>query len=232
MRILLVEDDPSAADSVSLFLKSEDFRVYVESLGEEAVDIAKIYEYDAIILDIDLPDISGIEVLKRLRRAKITTPVLALSGRADLSAKLDCLGAGADDYVVKPASNQELAARLRAIVRRAKGHAQSVIQMGELTVNLDMKSAETNGLRIPLSNKEYQILELLTLRRGATLTKEAFLNDLYGEIDEPDPKIIDVFICKLRKKLLLHGLRGAYIETVWGQGYTIRDWDKAVTKAA
>ena len=132
----------------------------------------------------------------------------------------------------KPASHQELAARLRAIVRRAKGHAQSVIQMGDLTVNLDMKSAETNGLRIPLSNKEYQILELLTLRRGATLTKEAFLNDLYGEIDEPDPKIIDVFICKLRKKLFLHGLRGTYIETVWGQGYTIRDWDKVVTQAA
>ena len=226
MRILIIEDDEITASSVDLFLKSESFRTHIETLGEEALEVAKHYEYDAILMDLNLPDMPGIEVLKKLRLNKVNTPVLVLSGQADMDTKLKCLGAGADDYLTKPANHAELAARLRAVVRRAKGHAQSVIQIGNLAVNLDIKSAEIDGERVPLSCKEYQMLELLALRRGTTLTKETFLNHLYGEMDEPEAKIIDVFVCKLRKKLAAFTTGRNYIETVWGQGYLIRSSDK------
>ena len=228
MRILIIEDDEITASSVDMFLKSESFRTHIETLGEEALEVAKHYEYDAILMDLNLPDMPGIEVLKKLRLNKVATPVLVLSGMADMDSKLKCLGAGADDYLTKPVNHAELAARLRAVVRRAKGHAQSVIQIGNLAVNLDIKSAEIDGERVPLSCKEYQMLELLALRRGTTLTKETFLNHLYGEMDEPEAKIIDVFVCKLRKKLAAFTTGRNYIETVWGQGYLIRSSDKFI----
>ena len=227
MRILIIEDDEIVASSVELFLRSEGFRTHVETMGEEALEVAKLYEYDAILMDLNLPDMSGVDVLRKLRMGKVATPVLVLSGAADMDTKLKCLGAGADDYLCKPVNHAELAARLRAVVRRAKGHAQSVIQIGDLAVNLDIKAAEIGGERIPLSAKEYQLLELLALRRGTTLTKETFLNHLYGEMDEPEAKIIDVFVCKLRKKLAAYTNGKNYIETVWGQGYLIRNSDKA-----
>ena len=232
MRILIIEDDEIVASTVELFLKSEGFRTHTETLGEEALEVAKHYEYDAILMDLNLPDMSGVEVLRKLRMNKVGTPVLVLSGQTDMDTKIKCLSAGADDYLVKPANHAELAARLRAVVRRAKGHAQSIIQIGDLAVNLDIKSAEVDGERVPLSAKEYQLLELLALRRGTTLTKETFLNHLYGEMDEPEAKIIDVFVCKLRKKLAAYTQGQNYIETVWGQGYLIRSADKTPERAA
>jgi two-component system cell cycle response regulator CtrA len=230
VRILIIEDDEIVASTVELFLRSEGFRTHTETLGEEALEVAKHYEYDAILMDLNLPDMSGVEVLRKLRLNKVATPVLVLSGQTDLDTKIKCLSAGADDYLVKPAVHAELAARLRAVVRRAKGHAQSVIQIGDLAVNLDIKSAEVDGERVPLSAKEYQLLELLALRRGTTLTKETFLNHLYGEMDEPEAKIIDVFVCKLRKKLAAYTNGKNYIETVWGQGYLIRGADKVMAE--
>jgi len=230
VRILIIEDDEITASTIALFLRSEGFGAHVETLGEEALEVARLYEYDAIVMDLGLPDMSGVELLRRLRLNKVTTPVVVLSGLADLDTKIRCLGAGADDYLVKPASPAELAARLRAVVRRAKGHAQSIIQIGDLSVNLDVKSAEVDGARVPLSAKEYQLLELLALRRGSTLTKETFLNHLYGEMDEPEAKIIDVFVCKLRKKLAAFTGGKNYIETVWGQGYLIRHADRGADK--
>ena len=232
MRILIIEDDEITASSVELFLKSESFRTHIETLGEEALEVAKHYEYDAILMDLNLPDMPGLEVLRKLRLNRVSTPVVVLSGVADMDTKLKCLSAGADDYLTKPANHPELAARLRAVVRRAKGHAQSIIQIGDLAVNLDIKSAEVDGERIPLSAKEYQLLELLALRRGTTLTKETFLNHLYGEMDEPEAKIIDVFVCKLRKKLSAYTNGQNYIETVWGQGYLIRGAEKAAAERA
>ena len=226
MRILIIEDDEIVASTLELFLRSEGFRTHTESLGEEALEVARHYEYDAILMDLNLPDISGVDVLRKLRLNKVVTPVLVLSGQTDLDTKIKCLGAGADDYLAKPVNHAELGARLRAVVRRAKGHAQSIIQIGDLAVNLDIKSAEVEGERVPLSSKEYQMLELLALRRGTTLTKETFLNHLYGEMDEPEAKIIDVFVCKLRKKLAAYTNGKNYIETVWGQGYLIRNADK------
>ena len=201
MRVLLIEDDSATAQSIELMLKSESFNVYTTDLGEEGVDLGKLYDYDIILLDLNLPDMSGYEVLRTLRVAKVKTPILILSGLAGIEDKVRGLGFGADDYMTKPFHKDELVARIHAIVRRSKGHAQSVITTGDLTVNLDTKTVEVQRQRVHLTGKEYQMLELLSLRKGTTLTKEMFLNHLYGGMDEPELKIIDVFICKLRKKL-------------------------------
>jgi len=156
----------------------------------------------------------------------VQTPVLILSGNAIVEAKVKALGFGADDYMTKPFHKDELIARVQAVVRRSKGHSQSVITTGKLVVNLDTKTAEANGQRVHVTGKEYQMLELLALRKGTTLTKEMFLNHLYGGMDEPEMKIIDVFICKLRKKLAAACDGEQYIETVWGRGYVMRDPDE------
>ena len=226
MRVLLIEDDSATAQSIELMLKSESFNVYTTDLGEEGVDLGKLYDYDIILLDLNLPDMSGYEVLRTLRVAKVQTPILILSGLAGIEDKVRGLGFGADDYMTKPFHKDELVARIHAIVRRSKGHAQSVIQTGDLTVNLDTKTVEVMTQRVHLTGKEYQMLELLSLRKGTTLTKEMFLNHLYGGMDEPELKIIDVFICKLRKKLSVATGGKNYIETVWGRGYVLREPDE------
>ena len=223
MRVLLIEDDSAMARSIELMLRSEGLNVYTTDLGEEGIDLGKLYDYDIIVLDLQLPDMSGFEVLKALRVAKVQTPVLILSGNAIVEAKVKALGFGADDYMTKPFHKDELVARIQAVVRRSKGHSQSVITTGKLTVNLDAKTVEVDGARVHLTGKEYQMLELLSLRKGTTLTKEMFLNHLYGGMDEPELKIIDVFICKLRKKLAAAANGKHHIETVWGRGYVLRD---------
>src|SRR5271170_6850180 len=223
MRVLLIEDDSTTAQSLELMLKSESFTLYTTDLGEEAIDLGKIYDYDIILLDLNLPDMSGFEVLRKLRISKVKTPILILSGLAGIEDKIKGLGVGADDYMTKPFHKDELIARIQAIVRRSKGHAQSVIECGELVVNLDTKIAEINGRPLHLTTKEYQILELLTLRMGMTHTKEMILNHLYGGMDEPEIKIIDVFICKLRKKLAKTSGGKDYIETIWGRGYVMHE---------
>ena len=223
MRVLLIEDDSAMARSIELMLRSEGLNVYTTDLGEEGIDLGKLYDYDIIVLDLQLPDMSGFEVLKALRVAKVQTPVLILSGNAIVEAKVKALGFGADDYMTKPFHKDELVARIHAVVRRSKGHAQSVIKTGDITVNLDAKTVDVTGSRVHLTGKEYQMLELLSLRKGTTLTKEMFLNHLYGGMDEPELKIIDVFICKLRKKLAAAANGKHHIETVWGRGYVLRD---------
>jgi len=223
MRVLLIEDDSATAQSIELMLKSEGFNVYTTDLGEEGIDLGKIYDYDLILLDLSLPDMSGLEVLRQLRVGKINTPIMILSGSAEIDTKVKTLGNGADDYMTKPFHKDEMIARIHAVVRRSKGHAQSVIRTGDVVVNLDAKTVEVAGNRVHLTGKEYEMLELLSLRKGTTLTKEMFLNHLYGGMDEPELKIIDVFICKLRKKLAVANDGNSYIETVWGRGYVLRD---------
>jgi two-component system cell cycle response regulator CtrA len=223
MRVLLIEDDSATAQGIELMLKSEGFNIYSTDLGEEGIDLGKLYDYDIIVLDLTLPDMNGFDVLKQLRVARVNTPILILSGTADIDTKVRGLGYGADDYMTKPFNKDELIARINAIVRRSKGHAHSVIKTGDVVVNLDAKTVEVTGQRVHLTGKEYQMLELLSLRKGTTLTKEMFLNHLYGGMDEPELKIIDVFICKLRKKLAAATGGEHYIETVWGRGYVLRD---------
>ena len=225
MRVLLIEDDPSTQQSLKMMLESSSMVVDATDLGEDGLEIGKLYDYDIIILDLMLPDIDGMEVLRRLRDARVVTPVLILSGLTESENKVKGLASGADDYLTKPFNKAELLARIQAIVRRSQGHSQSMIETGKLSVNLDARSVDVNGQSIHLTGKEYGILELLSLRKGTTLTKEMFLNHLYGGMDEPELKIIDVFICKLRKKLSTATEGENYIETVWGRGYVMRDPD-------
>jgi len=232
MRVLLVEDDPTISKSIELMLTHANLNVYCTDLGEEGVDLAKLYDYDLILLDLNLPDMNGHEVLRQLRVARVETPVLILTGEDDTESKIKGFGSGADDYLTKPFHREELIARIHAIIRRSKGHSQSLIRTGKVIVNLDTKTVSVGGAPVHLTGKEYQMLELLSLRKGTTLTKEMFLNHLYGGMDEPELKIIDVFICKLRKKLSIATEGDNYIETVWGRGYVLRDPDVAEAPVA
>jgi two-component system cell cycle response regulator CtrA len=226
MRVLLIEDDRATAQSIELMLKSEGFNVYTTDLGVEGVDLGKIYDYDLILLDLNLPDVSGLEVLRTLRVSKINTPVMFLSGTSEIDTKLKTFSGGADDFLTKPFHKEELVARIHAVVRRSKGHAQSLVKTGDITVNLDAKTVEVRGSLVHVTGKEYLMLELLSLRKGTTLTKEMFMNHLYGGMDEPELKIIDVFICKLRKKLAAATHGKHHIETVWGRGYVLTDLER------
>src|SRR5690606_41724811 len=170
MRVLLVEDDTATAQGIEMMLRSEGYVCDTTDMGEDGLEIGKLYEYDIIILDLMLPDLDGYEVLKRLRAAKIETPILILSGLSELDSKLKGLGFGADDYLTKPFDKRELMARLQAIVRRSKGHAQSIIKTGDIQVNLDARTVEVGGNPLHLTNKEYGTIALLSLRNGTTLT--------------------------------------------------------------
>ena len=222
MRILLVEDDLTAARGIALMLKAGGAVVDHADTGEEALELCRHYEYDVMLLDLLLPDIEGFEVVRRLRLARNSTPVLVLSGMSRPQAKVKALAIGADDYITKPFDRAELLARMQAVVRRSKGFSQPALRVGPLELNLDSREVTVNGAPIHLTGKEYSILELLVLRKGMVLTKDAFLNHLYGGMDEPEMKIIDVFICKLRKKLAQAGADNM-IGTVWGRGYMVRE---------
>ena len=232
MRALTIEDDPVSARLIEAALRSENIVFEPTDRGEDGIELAKLYDFDIIILDLRLSDVDGYEVVRRLRAAKVQTPVLILSGRSDPTDKVRGLTSGADDYLTKPFNKAELVARIQAIVRRSKGHAESQIQTGKLVINMDARSVEANGRRLHVTGKEYAILELLSLRKGTTLTKEMFLDHLYGGMDEPELKIIDVFICKLRKKIAALTGGDHYIETVWGRGYVLKDPDSAGQREA
>lgn len=223
MRILLIEDDSATAQSVLLLLKNVGFDIDTTSLGQEGAELGKSCKYDIIILDLGLPDMSGFEVLRSLRFGKVQTPVLILSGFDGAGEKAKALGYGADDYLTKPFHNDELIARIHAVWRRSRRPVQAVIQVGDLVINLDQKVAKLAGIRLHLTVKEYEILALLAVRTGTTLTKEMLLANLYGGMDEPCQKIIDVFLCKLRKKLASASKGQSYIQTIWGRGYVLRD---------
>lgn len=222
MRVLLIEDDLTAAQGLTLMLKSGGAVVDQADTGEEALELARHYDYDVVILDLMLPDMEGYEVVRRMRAARIETPVLIVSGLSRPQAKVKGLGMGADDFITKPFDRAELLARIQAVVRRSKGFSQPTLRVGSLVLNLDSRDVAVDGQPVHLTGKEYAILELLVLRKGMVLTKEAFLNHLYGGMDEPEMKIIDVFVCKLRKKLAQAGGENL-IGTVWGRGYMIRE---------
>jgi two-component system cell cycle response regulator CtrA len=223
MRALLIEDDNAVVRSVDLMLTNEGFEVHAADLGEEGLKLAKLHDYDVIVLDLQLPDIPGHEVLRALRAADVHTPVLVLSGNAQIGAKIKALSGGADEYMTKPFHKSELVARIRAVVRRARIHAPSLVTTGKLTVDLDAKTVEACGMKLRLTIKEYEMLEFLSIRKGVTVTKEAFISRLYAGTTPPEQKIIDVFICKLRKKLAAAMNGEHYIKTIWARGYELRD---------
>lgn len=223
MRILLIESDPTVSRSIELILTRANFNIYSVDLGEDGFDMAKLYNYDLIITETSLPDISGHDVIKRLREDRVNTPILVLAHDDSTENKIKSFGLGADDFLAKPFHREELIARIHAIVRRSNGFSESRIVTGEIAVDLTEKTIKVGNELVRVTGKEFQIMELLSLRKGATLTKEMFLNHLYGGVDEPELMIIDVFIAKLRKKLSNATGGENYIETVWGRGYVLRD---------
>lgn len=225
MKILLIEDDPHTGRVIQNFLNEENFHCDLIKTGEEAAQVIAIYDYDVIILDIGLPDVNGHDLLQRLRNSAIKAPILILSGYQSTQDKVRALGFGADDYMTKPFVSEELIVRVKALSRRAEGHSSAIIRVGEIQLNLEARVIEIKGNPISFTEKEYQILEFLLLRKGSTLTKNNFLNRLYNGIDEPEGKIIDVFMCKIRKKLeeVLGPSGRDYIETIWGRGFVLRE---------
>ncbi len=232
MRVLLVQNELAAARSVMQVLKANGGIVDHIETGEEALELVRHYDYDIVLLDLMLPDMDGYEVVRRMRSSRIEAPVIMLSGVTQPQAKVKAFSVGADDFITKPFDSTELVARMKAIVRRSKGYSQPTLRVGALQLNLENREVLVSGEPVHLTGKEYAMLELMVLRKGTVLTKEAFLNHLYGGMDEPEVKIIDVFICKLRKKLAQAGA-GEIIGTVWGRGYTVRDQAKpAMPKVA
>ena len=182
---------------------------------DDAVSLAKNYDFEIILLGDKCA-----KVVSEIRAAAVQTGIIAI-GPGDLPSVVTTLDAGADDYMRHPVVIEELNARIRAVARRAAGHTRSLIEIGNMVLDLSMKQASVDGVSMRLTGKEYQILELLVIRRNAVQTKESILNYLYGGMDEPELKIIDVFICKIRKKLAAAG--GPEIETIWGRGYILHD---------
>lgn len=223
MRVLLIEDDPATAQAMELMLKSEGFNCYTTDLGQEGIDLAKLYDYDIILLDLNLPDISGFEVIKQLKTGKITTPIMVVSGLAAIEDKVKALNMGACDYMTKPFHKDEMVARIKAVVRRSHGHADSLITVGDLTVNIDNQQVKIEKNHVRLTPTEYKILEVLALRKGRLVTKEMLLDDIYGDRrkDEPDFKIINVLVSHMRSKLRLISGGQHFIETVWGRGFVL-----------
>ncbi len=221
MRVLVAEDDLTVAAGLELLLKSAGIVSDRADNGEEALELARHYDYDLVILALNLLDMDGSEVVRRMRTGRIDTPVIGLAGVNKAALRVQALQAGADDVVTKPLDKAELLARVSAVVRRDKGFSQASLRVGPLSLDLDSHEVNVQERRLSLTGKEYSLLELLVLRRGMVVTKEAFLNHLYGGMDEPEAKIIDVFVCKLRRKLAEAGASDL-IGTVWGRGYMIR----------
>lgn len=223
MRILVIEDDPHVAAALRRRLTRDGFNVDWTDLGEDGIGLVRHYAFDLVLLDLNLPDMSGQSVLRRLKLVGRRVPVMVLSGDDSAETRIRCLDAGADDYLCKPCHGDELVARVRAIIRRTNGHISPLLEFGDLCVDMQERAVRIGTHPVPLTRREYQLLELLALRRGATVTKNALLTHMYGGQDEPDAKIIDVYVCKIRHKLqAIEPELEARIETVWGRGYALR----------
>ena len=203
MRVLLIEDDSATAQSIELMLKSENFNTYTTDLGEEGVDLGKLYDYDIILLDLNLPDMSGYEVLRSLRVAKVKTPILILSGMAGIEDKVRGLGFGADDYMTKPFHKDELVARIHAILRRTKAAEveESVIEVGEIKINQDAHDVFVNGTIVELSPTEYKLLRFLISNPNRVLTKAQILDHVWEYDFNGEMGIVESYVSYLRKKL-------------------------------
>jgi two-component system, cell cycle response regulator CtrA len=221
MRILVAEGNFITAQVISRVLQARGVIVEQTERGKDALELVKRYDFDLVMLDLTLPDMEAYEVVRRMRAVRLNTPVLILSGVSRPAAQLKAFEMGADEFMTKPFDNAELLARVQAVIRRSKGFSQPCVQFGPVTLDLNSRVVTINGKVVKFSKKEFSILELMILRRGTVLTKEAFLSHLYDGRNEPDMKIIDVFICKMRKKLADAGAK-ELIETIWGRGYMMR----------
>ena len=223
MRILLIEDDPATASHIKLILSCANFDVLITNCGETALELVEQEDFQMIILELALPDFSGHDVLYKLRLTRVDTPVIMLSCDDSTEAKVKAFGLGADDFIIKPFHGPELIARIKAIVHRCKPKCRSIIQTGKVALNMDARMVDAQGSPVPLSAKEYQVFELLSLRKGSTLPKPLIRSEVYRDNDWPRLKTIDVIICNLRKKLSQATGGESYISTDWGHGYVLRN---------
>ena len=223
MHVLVIEDDRIVNQNISILLRREGIITESVYTGREGLELIKLYEYDLILLDLMLPDMTGADVLKQIRQANNMTPVLILSGINMPTKKVECFSMGADEYMTKPYDRSELVARVKAIIRRSRGLGDNVIKVGRMTINLNTKKVFIDETLVPLTAKEYALVELLALKKGGTVTKESFLSQIYGGMDEPEIKIIDVFLCKIRQKIKKITGNETYIHTAWGRGYTLEE---------
>ena len=222
MRILVVEDEPGLADVIQKRLLLERYSVDACGNGLAAMDYLRCAEYDAVVLDIMLPGISGLEVLKSLRDRGDRTPVLLLTARDSIGDRVQGLNLGADDYLVKPFAFEELLARLRALVRRAADHASNIFTAADLTVDLDTREVRRQGTPIPLSGKEFAILEYMIRNKNIVLTREKISQHIWNYDYEGGSNVIDVYIRYLRKKID-EGFPKKLLHTVRGTGYVLRE---------
>lgn len=220
MRVLHVEDDELAARGAAVMLRRNGFTVDSAWTGGEALEMVGLAPYDGMLLDLGLPDMIGTDVIRRMRRAGNETPVLMVTGTNGQSSRIAAFDVGADDYVIKPFDGAEVVARLRAIIRRSHGYSHRLLSARNIVLDQDRSEVSFEGRRIHLTRKEYAVLELLMLRRGRLVPKWHIIGHLYGGLDEPSSRTVEVFVCGLRKKIA--GLGGPdCIRTVPGQGYTI-----------
>ena len=221
MRVLVVEDEPKMAGLVKRGLQEENIAVDVASRGEDAVWMAGSTEYDVVVLDVMLPGLDGFEVCRRLRADEVWTPVLMLTARDAVEDRVAGLDGGADDYLVKPFSFEELLARLRALARRGSAERPAVLEAGDLRLDPATRRATRGDAEIALSQKEYALLETLMRRPGVALSRLQLLEHAWDDTYENRSNVIDVYVRRLRRKLDDPG--GAIIETVRGTGYRLRD---------
>lgn len=222
MKILSFETFINKSDLLVPFLRSRLAIVDETNDSDEVLDLIKFYEYDAVLLRLSEDRPGEMDILRKLRLAKMRAPIVVITRAMTETARLKILQAGADDLIVNALSHEEVFMKIQNLIRRSRGFQESSLRIGSVEINMNAKKIFAKGVPVTLTKKEYQIAEILALRKGAVLSKEAILDHLYGGLDEPNPKIIDVFICKIRKKLQSMGVDD-FIETNWGRGYMVID---------
>jgi len=221
MRLLLVEDDLALQANLNQHLVASNYSVDLASDGEEGLFQGSEIDYDAAIIDVGLPLIDGISLIKKLREQGKTYPILILTARDGWQNKVEGLDAGADDYLTKPFQVEELLARLNALIRRSVGQASPVIENGILTLNTKSMQVKVNQVEINLSSYEYKLIEYLMLHVGEVQSKTVLTEHLYDQDFDLDSNVIEVFIRRIRKKMDPTG-EYQFIETLRGQGYKLK----------
>lgn len=228
MRLLLVEDEPQLRENLQHFLSKSDYSVDAAANGKEGLFLGMEHPYDVAIIDIGLPEINGIELIRQLREKDISFPVLILTARGNWQDKVEGLEAGADDYLVKPFHNEELKARLNALTRRSKGHASPELKFDALTLNTASKLVLVDGQALTLTQYEYNTLEYLALNYDKVISKTELTEHLYDQDFDLDSNVIEVLIGRLRKKIDPQGTLKP-ISTLRGQGYKLNLQTSAAT---
>jgi DNA-binding response OmpR family regulator len=221
MRILIVEDEKSLADIIKKGLEEEDYAVDVAYNGEDGLSMAENEPSDLIILDVMLPIVDGMTILKRIREARVKTPVLMLTAKDTLKDKVSGLDSGADDYLTKPFLFEELLARMRALLRRSSDAKTSMIEIGDLVINMATHEVKRRGRDISLSAKEYVLLEFLAINKNKVLSRTVLTEHLYDYNFDLDSNVIDVFIHRIREKID-KGFERKLIYTLRGSGYLLK----------